>query len=528
MTAAWGKEIGTEVVRGIPFRVYSERPRNISELLAFAEKWGERPHVVQGERVVTFAQLRKAVAAKAARLADGGLRPGDRVLLLGFNSPEWIINFWACVSAGAVPVLGNAWWSQTELTDALDLLEPALVLADARALRSLPDGAPTGVWDCDAAAGGAPGDIAGQPGARDEDDPAAFVFTSGTSGKPKAVVLSHRSLLAGLHMLLHITRRLPQQVDASTGDAGLHTGPMFHIGGIQTLMRAITVGDTLVMPSGKFEPAEALRLIEQWRIVRWSAVPTMVSRVLEHPDVRTRNLTSIKSITVGGAPVHPEFLAQLRAGLPGVEPRVATGYGLTENGGQATAASGKDTAERPGSCGRPLPCVELRIDDPAEHRDGEILIRCPTQMLGYFGAEDSPIDREGWLRTGDLGHVDDDGYLWITGRAKDMIIRGGENIAPAAVEEALGQVAGVVESAVFGVPHPDLGEEVMAVVVVENGATADDLASELRSRLSSFAVPSRWRIEREPLPTTHSGKIDKKQLVHEAVAELSAAAGGNA
>jgi acyl-CoA synthetase (AMP-forming)/AMP-acid ligase II len=527
--AVWGTEIDTEVVRGIPFRTYTQRPPDIAALLAFADRWGERPHLVQGDRVVTFAGLRRAVEAKAGRLVDGGLGPGDRVLLMGFNSPEWIINFWAVVTVGAVPVLGNAWWGGAELVDALELLDPALVLADARAASRLPADAPTGSWECVfPEADEAP--AAPRAEARHEDDPAAFVFTSGTSGTPKAVVLSHRSLLAGLHMLLHITRRLPQQVDESTGDTGLHTGPMFHIGGIQTLIRAITVGDTLVMPTGRFDPAEALRLIEQWRIVRWSAVPTMVSRVLEHPDVRTRDLTSIRSLTVGGAPVHSEFLAQLRAGLPGVEPRVATGYGLTENGGQATAASGRDTTERPGSTGRPLPLVELAILDPTDLRDGEILIRCVTQMIGYFGGpgegHDSPIDADGWLHTGDLGHLDDGGYLWITGRAKDLIIRGGENIAPAAVEQALAGIDGVVESAVFGVPHPDLGEEVMAVVVVEDDLTADDLGQELRSRLASFAVPSRWRIEREPLPTTHSGKIDKKAVAAAAVAELATAAGG--
>jgi acyl-CoA synthetase (AMP-forming)/AMP-acid ligase II len=317
-------------------------------------------------------------------------------------------------------------------------------------------------------------------------------------------------------MLLHITRRLPQQVDESTGGAGLHTGPMFHIGGVQTLIRAITVGDTLVMPAGRFDPAEALRLVEEWGITRWSAVPTMVSRVLEHPDVHQRDLTSLRSITVGGAPVHAEFLDRLRAGLPGVEPRVPTGYGLTENGGQATAASGRDTTERPGTSGRPLPCVELKVLKGSDHEDGEILVRSPTQMTGYFGADETPIDAEGWLYTGDLGRVDEDGYLWITGRAKDMIIRGGENIAPAAVEEALAGIPGVVESAVFGVPHPDLGEEVMAAVVVEDGLTAERLRAELRPRLASFAVPSRWHIQHEPLPTNHSGKIDKKALAAQA------------
>ena len=196
-------------------------------------------------------------------------------------------------------------------------------------------------------------------------------------------------------------------------------------------------------------------------------VPTMATRLLEHPDVHRRDLRSLRAITLGGAPVQHGTAEADAHGLPGVEARVATGYGLSENGGQATAASGADTADRPGSSGRPLPCVELKIAPRPGMPDGEVLLRSPSQMLGYFGEEESPIDREGWLHTGDLGRIDDDGHLWITGRLKDIIIRGGENIAPTAVERALLAIPGVSEAAVFGVPHPDLGEEVMAVVVTE-------------------------------------------------------------
>lgn len=520
----WGNEIATEVVRGHTFRVYTERPRDVAEVLDFAPRWGDRAHVVQGDTVVTFAALHRAVAAKAAELGRAGLGRGGRVLILGFNSPEWIVNFWACVRLGSIPVLGNAWWGGGELTDALAGLRPAMVLADRRASAGLPSGAPQGPWACDLSGDGAE-QLPDPPGGADEDAPAAIVYTSGTAGRAKAVVLSHRALLAGLHQLLHVTRRLPHQVDEKAGDAGLHTGPMFHIGGVQTLLRAVTVGDTLVMPAGKFDPAEALHLIEAWRIARWSAVPTMVTRVMEHPDAQTRDLTSLRSVTVGGAPVNAEFLAALRAGLPGVEPRVATGYGLTENGGQATAASGRDTAARPGSSGRALPLVELSSTGGDGLVDGELLVRSPTQMSEYLGESDSPVDPDGWLHTGDLAHVDDDGHLWITGRAKDMIIRGGENIAPAAVEAALSRVPGVVESAVFGVPHPDLGEEVMAAVVVEDGTTSEAIREHLRAHLASFAIPSRWRLEREPLPTTHSGKIDKKAVAADAVRELAATPG---
>jgi acyl-CoA synthetase (AMP-forming)/AMP-acid ligase II len=509
VTSAWGEEIIRTERSGVPRLMYAKRPRRVEHLLAFADRWGSRPHLIQGSREISFTDLRQATAAQADALTAAGVAARQYVLILGWNSPEWIINFWACLQAGAVPVLANAWWSDTEVSQAVDLIRPAIVLADARGAAKMPPGARLGRWETSPVP---VTDSASQP--PDEEQAAVVIFTSGTAGRPKAVVLSHRSLLAGLHMLLHVSRRLPQQLDDSSGDTGLHTGPLFHIGGVQTLLRAITVGGTLVMPTGRFDPGEALMLIERYRISRWSAVPTMVSRVLDHPDIRTRDLTSLRSVTVGGAPVHAELLERIRTGFPGAAARVPTGYGLTENGGQATAASGRDTAERPGSSGRPLPCVELRFADRPGLPDGEILVRSPTQMSGYLGQPESPVDDGGWLHTGDLGHLDDAGHLWITGRSKDLIIRGGENIAPAAVERALASIPGVADAAVIGVPHPELGEEVMAFVV-----TADDslspagLADAIRGSVASFAVPSRWHLQREPLPTNHAHKIDKQALL---------------
>lgn len=517
----WGDQIAVEQLGGISFRTYKERPRRVEGLLLFADRWAARAHVLQGDQVITFGGMREASAAKARVLVARGIKRGDRIFILGWNSPEWIINFWACLQMGAIPVLANAWWSKRELADALSGLQPAATLADTFGVSRMPLGANLAPWGADPRSAPAPAsEVNAHPAASlSEEDPAVVIFTSGTEGKPKAVVLSHRALLAGLQMLLHITRRLPQKTDERTGDIGLHTGPLFHVGGVQTLIRAITVGDTLVMPRGRFDPGEALLLIERYKVSRWSAVPTMVSRLLEHPEAKRRDLSSLRSLTVGGAPVHAELLRRIPLIFPSVKTRIPTGYGLTENGGQATAASGADTAERPGSAGRSLPCVELKFIPRPGFPDAEILIRSPTQMSGYYGTLLSPIDDHGWLHTGDLGRLDEGGYLWITGRCKDMIIRGGENIAPAAVERALMAISGVADAAVLGVPHPDLGEEVMAIVVVKGDQSAEVLQAQLRGQVASFAVPSLWRIRKEPLPTNHAGKVDKVALAAQLRAE---------
>jgi acyl-CoA synthetase (AMP-forming)/AMP-acid ligase II len=491
--------------------MYSPRPHRVSDVLALAHRWQPRPYVIHGASEVSFGGLLAAVERKARRLAQDGVAAGDRVLILGWNSPDWIINFWACQQLGAVPALANAWWSETETGEALNLLQPVTALADDRGAAKLPGGARRGSWETGTGGGAAPAADEHRTGG--EEAPAVVIFTSGTAGRPKAVELSHRSLLANLQMLLQLTRRLPHQVDEHSGEVALHTGPLFHVGGPQMLLRSVAVGNTLVLPSGRFDPGEILELIERHKVTRWSAVPTMVSRVLDHPDLHCRDLSSLRALTIGGAPVHAELVERIGRELPGVQAGVPTGYGLTENGGQATAASGRDTLRHPGSAGRPLPCAELRFEPRADLPDPEVLVRSPTQMTRYIGTAESPIDSDGWLHTGDLGHLDGEGRLWITGRAKDLIIRGGENIAPAAVEHALTSIPGVLEAAVIGIPHPDLGEEVCAfVVVADRRHTAQTLSGELHGQLASFAVPSVWHLLQERLPVNQTGKIDKPAL----------------
>jgi acyl-CoA synthetase (AMP-forming)/AMP-acid ligase II len=520
---SWNAEIVTTTFGGVPFRMYQDRPHYIGQLLPFASHWPDRAAIIQGDRIVTFQGLVNGSATKATRLMKAGVRAGDRIFLTGWNGPDWILNYWACIRIGAVPVLGNAWWSDAEVADAFELIQPTAILADRQGGSKMPSKAQwdESLWRCDENAlleeGEAP-----VAAVRAENGPAAIIFTSGTSGRPKAVELAHRSLLSNQMMILHVTRKLPYVPDPAAGDVGLHTGPLFHIGGLHAMHRSVLVGNTLVFGKGRFDPGEALELIERYRIVRWSAVPTMATRLVEHPDLAARDISSLKAITLGGSAVTADFLDRVRIHLPSVSARITTGYGLSENGGQATTASGRDTSGKPGSTGRAMPLTEIRTVPLPDLPDGEILIRSPTQMLRYFGNPDTPIDAEGWIHTGDLGRIDENGDIWITGRSKEIIIRGGENIAPAAVEEALISLPGVSEAKVFGLPHPEFGEEVMAAVVVESGITADDLAASLRSRLASFSIPTRWWLQTDALPTNQTGKIDKAAILELISADAAA------
>jgi acyl-CoA synthetase (AMP-forming)/AMP-acid ligase II len=246
----------------------------------------------------------------------------------------------------------------------------------------------------------------------------------------------------------------------------------------------------------------------------------MAVRLLAHPDFDSFDLSSLRSWPLGGAPVTTDLLDRIRAKLPRLRDRgLSNTWGMTEAGGFLTVADGSDLAKRPGTVGRPYPVVELRIADPDDAGVGEVLARSPTVMLGYVGADHrtnaETVDADGWLHSGDLGHLDQDGYLFIDGRSKDVVIRGGENIACPHVEAALATHPTVVEVAVLGIPHPDLGEELVAVVVHRSDLpppSEEDLSRHLAGVVAYFAVPTRWQIRTEPLPTLAGEKVDKKAL----------------
>jgi long-chain acyl-CoA synthetase len=502
----WGREVERAEVAGHPCLVYSRRPRSVAGLLLDGRRWGDREYLVQGERRLGRVAFERAVARVAAGLRARGAGAGDQVLLLGFNSIEWLVAFWALQAMGAVPALGNAWWSDEEVQHAVRQVRPVLAVTDRdtgpdvtrvtfAGIRSLSDG------------GGQP---RLDPVPVAEDDLALIMFSSGTTGAAKGVLMSHRSVVANIQNLLLLTGRLPGELpEDHPGTVSLLSVPLFHLAGIQVSLNTLLSGGRVVFLPGKFDPGEVLRLIEAERVRVWGSIPTMVSRVLDHPDFAAYDTSSVASVPMGGAAVSAELRARVSEQFTGVKTRVGSLYGLTEAGGVLAAGSGADISARPGAVGRALPVVELAIRHAGPDGTGEIIARTPTMTSGYVGDPEPVTDPDGWVPTGDLGRIDSDGWLYVTGRSKDIIIRGGENIAAVHVEQALLKHPDVLEAAVVGLPHPDLGEEVAAAVVLRPGAVGDPAAlrAHAESQLGRYEVPSAWWIHPGPLPTNPSGKI---------------------
>lgn len=499
--------------RGHPGLVYEQGPTTFAELVAGTEKWTDRAFLVHGARRISFAEFRHAVLVARKMLAGFGIRPGDRVVLFGYNTPEWIVALWAVWLADAVPVLANRWWSAVEIEHAVTLLAPRHILTDT----ALPVSIPTSPLSDLRAAFDGTADEAPEP-QTDPDAPALILFTSGSSGMPKAVELSRRSVIANQQNILSRSGRFPHLLDASSPQAvSLATTPMFHVGGLSSLLTHFLTGGKIVMTESRFDAGQVLGLIQREGVQVWGAVPTMAVRVLAHPDFASFDLSSLKSWPLGGAPVTTDLLDRIRANVPSLRTRgLSNTWGMTEAGGFLTAADSRDLAAHPGTVGRPYGVVELRIADPDDRGIGEVLARAPTVMIGYVGLPgDDSVDDDGWLRTGDLGHLTDDGYLFIDGRSKDVVIRGGENIACPHVEAAIATHPAVVEVAAMGIPHPDLGEELVAVVVHRADApvpTEAELRDHIADTVSYFAIPTRWEIRAEPLPTLAGEKVDKRAL----------------
>lgn len=504
---------------GHPGLEYQFRPSSVRTILAEARRWSNRVFITHGSRVVTFAEHESLVHSIAAMLRGRGITPGERVGILAANSPEWVATFFAILEVGAVVVPFNGWWAADEVAYAAGVVDPVLIVTDEARQSRVPSGVPfvlvseLGDGGVGVGRGGGEREILLEP---DENAPAVILFTAGTTAFPKGAILSHRALIANLQTLLVVARKLPQDIpDDIRPSIALVGLPLFHIGAIQLILVPLMTGSQIVFLEGRFDAAAVLRLISQNGVTMFSGVPTMMERMLQQPVISEIDLSSLRTIILGGSPVDQVLLTRIRAAFPNAARGVGQTYGLTEAGGVVSTGAGKAMAEHPGSSGKLAPVVEVRIDAPDADGNGEILVRSPACMEGYWGGADkAAIDSEGWLRTGDLGRVDDDRYLFVSGRAKDVIIRGGENISAARVESVLNQHPGVLEVSVIGLPDAEFGEIVGAVVRSADPAPSQaELEEFAEARLSRFEMPTRWWFREEQLPTNDSGKVLRTKLV---------------
>ena len=535
-------EIVTENVGGIDMGVVASPHRSLRDLLAASANHGgdgsARYYLFDDGRSATFAQnIDHAAAVTAALSHRYGIEPGDRVGLLGSNQPGWIQGFWGTVSAGAVAVAMNGWWKGDEIRYGIELTEPKVLIADRRRLERLDGdpGVPVILMDGDSGdpADRSPDTIDGLIDAYRGaslpdceiaiDDPAAILFTSGTTGQPRGAIQTHRNFFAYLSCAFMIGARQFLRFPGETMDVGgptLACSPLFHVSGLHACaLMAVGAGFNHLWTTGRYDAEKILRLTEEHGIARWSGVTTQVWRLVEHPRLGDYDTSSVVSIGGGGSVWSPELQEVCRTALPRARISVTIGYGLTESSGLATSAADDVLRTHPDSVGYPLPTVGVRIadDDGVELPEGTVGNIClsgPMVTPGYWNdpAATAAAIRGGWLRTGDYGYTRD-GLLFLVSRRSDLIIRGGENIYPTEIEQRLDAHPAVAESAVLGVEHRELGQEVKAVVVVAEWPT-EDLVSELESwvadTLSDIKVPAHWELLTEPLPRNATGKILKQ------------------
>lgn len=531
-------EIVEEKVLGQRLLVFKERHGSMRSLLQESALHGDKEYIVHGDRRITYAEHIPLVASVAEALrSQYKIQKGDRVALFAANSAEWIITWWAVSSLGGILAAFNGMWTRDEAAYGIEITEPALLIGDRKRLARLEgDAKGVPILEIESAfdtletfAPQCP--LPDTPIA--EDDPTLILFTSGTTGRPKGALVSHRALAGfvkvqtyqGLERMLIAARsgELPADAPPPLPPCSLVTVPLFHLSGLYAaVIMMLSQGAKTVYRTGRFDPEGVLQSIERESVTLWSALGSSGSQVIAHPALDQYDLSSIRNIGFGGAPTSPDLQRRMGEAFPNARGNIGLGYGLSESGGMGTTIGGGELQTRPTSCGRPAICHEIEIrgrdgQTLPNGEDGEIHIRSPYLMLEYWrdpAATEKTILPGHWLATGDIGHLDDAGYLFIDSRARDMILRSGENIYPVEIEHRLDAHPGVKESAVVGSDHPDLGQEVKAFVVVVPGSEpdAETLSGWVGEVLSPYKVPSLWEIRTDALPRNPAGKVLKTVL----------------
>jgi len=569
-------EMEEREIRGIPTRTWKNAPPSLRAVIDMSLAHGDAVFLVYEDERTTFAEHYRIACTLAHRLRTTfGVEQGDRVAIIMRNLPEWVMAFWAATLAGAIVVPLNAWWSGEELRYGLEDSGSKVAFVDTQRAESVrpflggldtlkalivadehrtPAETPLAVYEPTGGAALVPewpfplalGDVdeaASPPDLTlDPEDDATIFYTSGTTGRPKGAVGTHRNMCTNLMSLFFLNTRGGMRFGSSPFEetekaersqpAFLLSVPLFHATGCHSVMVSnIAAGGKLVMMH-HWDPERALELIERERIATFGGVPAMVMQVLDSPNFKKFDTSSIRGVSYGGAPAPPDLVRRIREAWPIGQP--SNGYGLTETSSVTSMNSGADYVAKPDSAGPPVPVCDVAVlpeDYAKEEPDdsvprgpgvrGELWIKGPNVVRGYWNRpeETAKTFSRGWLHTGDVAQLDDENFIYIVDRAKDMIIRGGENVYSVQVEAALFEHPAVADVAVIGVPEPTLGEEVGAVVVLRPGAkvTADELALHVKARLAGFMVPTHIWFRSEPLPRNPQGKVLKRELREELV-----------
>jgi len=531
-------------IGGLATRVWKNAPRSLRAVLEASRAHGDLPFLVYEDERLSFAEHYLRCAALARALTERyGIAKGDRVAIAMRNFPEWSVAFWAAAAIGAIVVPLNAWMTGPEIEYCLADCGASVLVADAeRAERLLPHLATLRLKATIVARATAPlpeslvafeqavGQIEAAttlPAAQlaPEDDATIF-YTSGTTGKPKGALGTHRNICTNITSIgfAHgraLLRRGEALLAPGTAPkrAILLSVPFFHATGCHsTLCPALHAGNKIVLMY-RWDPERAMQLMEKERITSFGGVPAMAWQVIEHPAFTRFDLRSVESIAYSGAPSAPELVARIKERFPKGAP--SNGYGLTETSSVTSQHAAEDYERKPDSAGLVIPVCDTRVVDPAgadvpPGEIGELWIKGPNVVKGYWNKPEATAATftEGWLHSGDLVRMDEEGFLYILDRAKDMLIRGGENVYCVEVESALYSHPAIMDAAVIGIPHRVLGEEVGAVVQVKPGAAIGEaeLKRHVARQIAAFKVPVRIELRQEPLPRNANGKILKREL----------------
>ncbi|MGZ3378455.1 MAG: class I adenylate-forming enzyme family protein [Phenylobacterium sp.] len=536
-------EIAEVEVRGARLKAFKNAPPNIRALWLSTAAYGDRDYLVYADERITYAEAHRQVASIANWMMSVGVKPGDRIAIAMRNYPEWMLVYWAGVCIGVAVVGMNAWWTATEMAYGLNDARPKVLFADSERLARIAedpkmlgdavlvavraDHAPAGAvpWAQVVAFGGDMPQVDVDP-----DADACIFYTSGTTGFPKGAQLTHRGCVSNLFNMMFSGQVQNLATAKATGvpidpaapppiPVTLITTPLFHVTANNCAAYITTAAGGKMVLMYRWDATEALELIQRERVSGVSGVPVMARELVTHPDFAKYDTSSLLTVGGGGAQLQPDLVSKIDSTVATARPN--TGYGMTETCGIITAVAGDFFVDKPASCGRAMPTFDVRIvgeegEPLGPGHPGELWVKGTPVIKGYINRPEATAESitDGWLHTGDVAYIDDDQFIFLVDRKKDMVLRGGENIYCAEVEAVLHQHDAVAECSVFGVADDRLGEEVGAAVVLRPGhhVTAQDLRDHCAALTARHKIPRYIWILDMPLPRNASGKFLRREL----------------